>query len=384
MGSQSKSSKVLLAVTGALTVPGGIAKANLNVMRALDDLTHANDSELTVLSLLERDEDRPEFLTSAVDFHGFEGNKKKFATKLLRHVPRDVLFCFDHVSLSLPLLPFVSSGLARTVIFSHGSESWRRIQRLNRLSIKRATKCLTNSEYTLRKMREHLGSFNGVSCPLGLPEDFALNSEVVIRNGLPLRLTAVDGTPHTIGERMLLLVARMLSGERQKGHEQLLRIFPELRKSYPDLQLVFAGDGDDRERLADMARANGSSSAVFLPGFVGLEALKRLYQYCFAYVMPSMQEGFGIAYLEAMNFGKPCIGCFDQGTADIIVEGETGYLIHDQNSAQELTAAIQELLDNPANAQRLGRNGFTRLHERFTATHHQGRIREHITPLIHA
>ena len=373
---------LLFGITGVSRVPGGIAKANLNVLQALSDLVMELSGSLTVLSLLERDVDRPAFLTPSIKFKGFEGNQKLFAVSLLREVSTTRLFCFDHVSLSLPLLPLTAAGVVRTVIFNHGSESWKRVQRLNRLSIRHATKCLTNSHYTLKKMQERLGKFSGEACPLGLPPDFPLNPDIVERNGSPLVLKAVDGGIRTIGKRMLLLVARMLPTERGKGHYQLLIAMSDLLRTYPDVQLVFAGDGGDRPVFEGMARERGIATAVFLPGFVSLDQLKKLYEYCFAFVMPSVQEGFGITYLEAMNYGKPCIGCFDQGTEDVVVDGVTGLLVHDQNDREELLGTIKKLLDDPEQAAQLGRNGFNRLHQQFTAAHHQSRVREQISKLI--
>lgn len=380
--SRATSNHLVLAITGAKTVPGGIAKANLNVMHALSSLTIETGCKLSILSLLETPDARPDFLPSTVTFEAFNRNKKAFTLALLKLISRNVLFCFDHVSLALPLLPFAASGATRTVIFNHGSESWKRIQPLNRLSIRAASRCLTNSNYTLRKMQEHLGSFKGTACPLGLPPDFPLTRELTSRNGSVMKLDALDGKSYSIGNRMLLLVARMLISEREKGHAQLLEVVPDLLRRYPDLQVVFAGDGDDRARLADIAREKGIAQSVFLPGFLPIEDLRRLYKYCFAFVMPSTQEGFGLSYLEAMSYGKPCIGCFDQGTEDVVVDRETGYLIHDKEDRAELIRAISDLLDDPIRARELGVNGFNRLHAHFTAEQHQARVKKEIAELL--
>src|SRR5437867_2231527 len=290
--------QLVYAMTGAKSVPGGIAKANFNIIGALADVMHEKRGKLMVFSLLECDQDRPRSLPDSAIFKSFQGKQKAFALNLLRNASRNTLFCFDHVSLSLPLLPLVVGGLARTIIFNHGSESWKRTQKLNRLSIRYATQCLTNSHYTLRKMREHLGEFRGAACPLGLPPDFPLSTEIVERNGAQLQMTAADGRVHTIGNRMLLLVARMLPTEREKGHVPLLRVMPELLRVHPGVQLVFAGDGGDRHRFAELASELGVTSSVFLPGFLSIKELQTLYQHCFAYVMPSKQEGFGLVYLE--------------------------------------------------------------------------------------
>jgi glycosyltransferase involved in cell wall biosynthesis len=110
--------------------------------------------------------------------------------------------------------------------------------------------------------------------------------------------------------------------------------------------------------------------------------LQALYHRCFALVMPSTQEGFGLAYLEAMNFARPCIGCRDQGAEDVIVHGETGILLREPENPGELYEAVCALLADASTAARLGRNGFERLHAGFTALHFQSRIEQLLLTVI--
>ena len=98
--------------------------------------------------------------------------------------------------------------------------------------------------------------------------------------------------------------------------------------------------------------------------------------------MPSKQEGFGLVYLEAMNFGKPCVGCFDDGAEDVIVHEQTGLLVRDPNDAQELLGVLRRLLSEPERARQMGSQGFARLHERFTAAHVQQRVYENIARVL--
>ena len=98
--------------------------------------------------------------------------------------------------------------------------------------------------------------------------------------------------------------------------------------------------------------------------------------------MPSRQEGFGLVYLEAMNFGKPCLGCRDDGAEDVIVHEETGLLVNDPKDAKELAAALRRLLSDFEEAREMGRRGFERLHQRFTAAHFQQRLREQFAKIL--
>ena len=98
--------------------------------------------------------------------------------------------------------------------------------------------------------------------------------------------------------------------------------------------------------------------------------------------MPSRQEGFGLVYLEAMNFAKPCLGCHDDGAEDVIVHEETGLLVRDPKDTAELIAALRRLLGHPEEAREMGRRGFERLHENFTAAHVQQRIRKQLEKIL--
>lgn len=364
----------VVCAVATVTQRGGIASATLNVLQALATLTSVHDGRLSVLSVLDPSDDRPAFLPRSVRFRGCEGSRLTYVTSILRAAADRPLLCFDHVRLALPVLPLAAAGLARTVIFAHGSEAWSRVRPTSRWSFRAATLCLTNSEFTLRKMREHLGRFHGAACPLGLSPEFSLNADVPGDATTPIDLAAVDGRPHRLGDRVLLMVARMHPTEGGKGHDLLIEALPELLREFPDVQLVCPGPGAARAARAERARRIGVGSSVFMPGEVSTETLAALYQRSYAFVMPSRQEGFGLVYLEAMNYARPCLGVRDQGAEDVIVDGETGILLRNPDDRAELLGALRGLLQDPAEARRLGRAGFRRLHATFTAAHHQARV----------
>jgi len=295
---------------------------------------------------------------------------------------RRPVFCFDRVELALPVLLFAATGILKTVVFAHGSEAWKSIRRSSRWSFQSASLCLTNSQFTLKKMRTRISRFNGEVCYLGLSPDFTLQNDVSITTDSHLRLESVDGSTRDIGKNALLLISRMDSREGQKGHRALINVLPALLNEFPDVQLVLAGPGDDRHNLLQLAKRNGVEASVFLPGYVSGETQERLYRKCYAFAMPSKQEGFGLVYLEAMNYGKPCVGCWDDGAEDVIVHGETGFLVHDPNDPQQLLGVLRTLLGNPELAGTLGIQGLERLHRCFTTEDHQNRIKEKMRSVV--
>jgi len=372
----------VFVMTGATKTPGGIASANRNVLYALLELTEDARHQFYVMCLSEEDVDRPPFLPVDVQFRGFGGERRRFSLALIRSFTPNTLYIFDHVRLALPLSPFMALGFRNYVIMAHGSESWRRIRPSSRWLFRRARLCLTNSRFTLKKMRETFAGFNGVECRLGLSPEYQLSEKLPEPTGEPLMLQSVDGVERKIGDRMFLLAGRMDSGEREKGHTQLLDIWHKVMTKYSTAQLVFAGPGNDRDRHCFKARKLGIADSVFIPGVRSTDAMQKLYRKCYAFVMPSKQEGFGLVYLEAMNYAKPCIGCFDNGSEDVILDGKTGFLIHDPDDREELEGAIERLLESESESCILGVQGWKRLHENFTSQHAQQRMVERLTPLL--
>jgi glycosyltransferase involved in cell wall biosynthesis len=152
---------------------------------------------------------------------------------------------------------------------------------------------------------------------------------------------ALDGRPAAgrIG-RFLLLTARV--NDPRKNVALLLEAFARVRPFHPDLKLVTVGDapGDD---LVRRCRALGISDAVVFIEAMPREALLRYYQAAELFVMSSVQEGLGISMLEAIACGLPVVTTDCGGPSGVVVEGQTG-LIVPNNDAEALAEGILRLL----------------------------------------
>jgi phosphatidylinositol alpha-1,6-mannosyltransferase len=149
---------------------------------------------------------------------------------------------------------------------------------------------------------------------------------------------------------VLLTVARLAASERYKGHEEIFEALPELRRRFPNLVHLVAGDGDDRLRLESRARELAGDGAVRFLGFVPEAELPGLYRLADLYVMPSTQEGFGIVYLEAAACGLRVVGGHGGGSADAIPDGRIGVRVDAGDRAQLVAAVIGQLAAGPADA----------------------------------
>lgn len=163
----------------------------------------------------------------------------------------------------------------------------------------------------------------------------------------------------------LLTVARLAASERYKGVDHVLRALPLVRKAYPNVDYVVVGDGDDRVRLERLADDAGARDAVRFVGERTGQDLLAHYAACDVFVMPSRAEGFGIVFLEAMAFGKPVIGGDHGGTRDVVVDGETGYLVR-HGDIDALADRLVRLLKDEDLRRRMGQAGRRRVLDRYT------------------
>lgn len=141
------------------------------------------------------------------------------------------------------------------------------------------------------------------------------------------------------GRKLLLAVGR-LSAQKQFG--LLVRCFQSLAVSHADWDLVILGEGPLRSELeAQVSKAN-LENRVFLPGRAG--NVGDWYECADLYVMSSSFEGFPNTLVEAMSYGLPVVSfdC-DTGPRDIVRHNVDGVLVS-SGDAQELTAALYQLM----------------------------------------
>ena len=112
--------------------------------------------------------------------------------------------------------------------------------------------------------------------------------------------------PELSGKRFLLFLGRI---HPKKGCDLLVRAFAEVARNHPDLYLVMAGPDSanwQRELKAELA-ATGLADRVHWPGMLRDDAKWGAFAACDAFILPSHQENFGIAAVEALASGKPVL-----------------------------------------------------------------------------
>ena len=154
----------------------------------------------------------------------------------------------------------------------------------------------------------------------------------------------------------VLYVSRL---EVRKGALTLLDAVPGAVSAGGKLEFQVAGkdrpEGPGGQLFADYFRTAYGSFAEYVKflGFVSNAELRRLYQECDIFAVPSNYESFGLVFLEAMSWGKPVIGCRAGGIPEVIADGETGFLIEPGDVAG-LGELISRLSQDPDLRARLG------------------------------
>jgi phosphatidylinositol alpha-1,6-mannosyltransferase len=177
-----------------------------------------------------------------------------------------------------------------------------------------------------------------------------------------------------IRDASVLIVGRMSSAERYKGHDDLLECWSTVTKAVPGAQLVVAGQGDDLTRLRSKAESLGLSHDVLFLGFISDATLEAVRERVAVFTLPSRAEGFGLVYLDAMRAGLACIGGAGDASADVIVDGETGTLV-DPANREALAASIIALLRSPSMRAEYGAAGKRRFEAEFTFDRYCERLR---------
>jgi starch synthase len=160
---------------------------------------------------------------------------------------------------------------------------------------------------------------------------------------------------------------------RQKGLPLLLAAALELD---PRHQLVIAASSPDTPEIAGEVASlaqrvrDERGNLIWIDHFIPREDLIHLHSHAGVFICPSIYEPFGLVILEAMACETPVVASRVGGIPEIVVEGETGYLIdYDPDGAAtfatELARRIEELLTDTALAQKMGKAGRDRVLRHF-------------------
>ena len=155
----------------------------------------------------------------------------------------------------------------------------------------------------------------------------------------------------------VLSVARMYPRKRL---DDLLRAAAVLRTRIPDVQVRIVGEGPESRRLRALHRELRLADAAVLLGEVTRQALAVEYVSAHCFCLPTVQEGFGLVFAEAMAAGLPVVACRAAAVPEIVEDGRTGFLVNPR-SPDELAVALEATLTNTKLSEEFGRAAVQRV-----------------------
>jgi len=159
----------------------------------------------------------------------------------------------------------------------------------------------------------------------------------------------------------------------RKGGDVLVAAFSRIRRVITDAQLVIAGQPSDLDL----------GPGITCLGDLDKHSLAAVYASADVFALPTRFEPFGIAFVEAMHFGLPCIGPDAWAVPEIIADGETGFTVG-VDDVEALAARLLLLLGDRTGACAMGAAGRERARRLFTWERVVERMLNVMTPLLNA
>jgi len=138
--------------------------------------------------------------------------------------------------------------------------------------------------------------------------------------------------------------------DKRKSHDKIIMALRNLKQIYPNIIYTSIGYGEEEENIKKLTKELDLNNQVLFFKNISTELKNALIAKSHVFVMPSITyktsvEGFGIAYVEAAQYGIPSIGGKDGGANDAIDHEKTG-LICDGNNLDEIYSSINSIFEN--------------------------------------
>ncbi|MBI5140253.1 MAG: glycosyltransferase family 4 protein [Candidatus Vogelbacteria bacterium] len=189
-------------------------------------------------------------------------------------------------------------------------------------------------------------------------KDMGTRDVDVIPNGVDLEKWRIKTRFRSQGSFLLITTGRLVA---KNAVDDVIRALEFLPKS---VSLRSVGGGADEDSLRSLAKSLGLQKRVkFLP-LVNHDALVRLFEDADAFIRPSLSEGLGNSFLEAMAVGLPIIGTKVGGIPDFLEDGQTGLFCR-VRAPEDIAEKVKRLMDDQSLYARLSQNGLALIGSRY-------------------
>ena len=250
-----------------------------------------------------------------------------------------VIFCSGKFSLWTGGILSLFNQKKKLIAVVHGSEldlKQRFLKKMTTWSLGKMKEIISVSRYTATYLPKQVES----SIPITIiPNGITLTEFTPY---IPQNTTSLKGEPSVI---------TLGNVSQRKGQLNFIQALPHLITLFPQIHYHIVGKPSEKEKFERIAHQLQVSSYITFHGMVDRDQLMHLLKGAQVKAMLSNHtpsgdfEGFGIAILEANIFGVPSIGSIDSGIADAILDGETGFLVH-QKDPESIGNSIQKIMNN--------------------------------------
>jgi glycosyltransferase involved in cell wall biosynthesis len=340
---------------------GGIPAFNRDLVETFQRIARERGWTLEIYALNDSENQPPD--SKGYTYRSFGGNRWGFIRASLQAATRADEVFFGHVHFT-PLAMAIRRP--RRWLIAHGIEVWGPLNWLRRMGLLRMDRILCVSGYTRDRLieRHHVDRSRTILFPNTarfMPSD----------KDNPLKSREADSA------NVVLSVSRLWPEERYKKIDRAIEAMPAVLRSVPDAVYEIVGDGGDRPRLEHLAHDLGIEKHVRFRGALTAGQLKACYERCDVFILPSLGEGFGIVFLEAMMCGKPCIGADAGAIPEVIENGRTGLLVEPDN-AEAIAVSLVRLLKDDKLRLSMGQTG----RERFMSEYAFHRFQERLEKIV--
>ncbi len=275
-------------------------------------------------------------------FTGFHANKLKFMWQALKQGRKSKVIILSHINMLLAawLIKKLNPSV-KVILFAHGIEVWPAMNNFKRKMLACCDEIVSVSEYTRRKVIEvHNADASKCTVMNNCLDPFLPLSKNVVASSMLREKYGFNST-----DKILFTLTRLSAKERYKGYDKVMEAMVQIGDEAIKYLIAGSYDALEKEYIDALIKKLQLRERVVLAGFIPEEEVAAHFALSDCYVMPSVKEGFGIVFIEAMYYGLPVIAGNADGSVDALQNGRLGILV-DPNNVAEIKNAILKVLNN--------------------------------------
>ena len=205
-----------------------------------------------------------------------------------------------------------------------------------------------------------------------LVSDFGVDSRKVIKVFNGIELNKYDGLLKNKDKTVLLklglnekdiIIGSIGRLSSVKGYKYLIEAFRDIASTVDNARLLLVGDGPEKERLKQQINDTGMKNKIIINQ--GSQKLAKFFSVIDIFCLPSINEGFGLALVEAMASGRACIASNVGGLSELICNEEDGILF-DPKSSESIKEAIMILINDKEKRDMFAQKGQVKVRQQIS------------------